>query len=259
MSFLFTAKHYLAYKRVAQSAFAVHAPFAYKFYSEVVRSHEKFPKALAPLETLRHQIHRNHTAITVTDLGTGATQAKPLRKISYITRRYATSRKNAHLLHRVANFCQPRHILELGTSVGIATMYMATAQGHPTVTTIEGCPQTAAIAQQNFNQVKLCIRALIGNFDTLLPQFLAQHRPDMIFFDGNHTRQATLRYFQQCLPATHPKSVFIFADIHWSKGMHSAWREIIASPEVSLSMDLFHFGILFFDKKLAKQHFILKY
>ncbi len=260
MSFFFKAKHYLRYRFSSKTEYDVHAPFAYDFYTKAIRNKQNLGPEFKAVESLRKQLLKNHTRIAVTDLGTGADDKHSQRKISRITRRYASSRKNARLLYNIAQYCKPERILELGTSVGISTMYLALANKNTAITTLEGCPQTAAIARQNFEQMHLNIGQITGNFDNILPEYLAQNPPpDLIYFDGNHTEEATLRYFSACLQGVHEKSVFVFNDIRWSPGMFSAWNHISNHPEVSLSIDIFEFGIVFFRKNSAKQHFILRY
>jgi hypothetical protein len=41
--------------------------------------------------------------------------------------------------------------------------------------------------------------------------------------------------------------------------MTEAWEEIIKMTEFSVSIDLFHLGILFVRKEQKKEHFIIKF
>ena len=49
---------------------------------------------------------------------------------------------------------------------------------------------------------------------------------DYLYLDGDHSKGASLQYFELCLAKAHSKSVFIIADIHWSAHMEEAWEEI---------------------------------
>jgi len=82
---------------------------------------------------------------------------------------------------------------------------------------------------------------------------------DLVYFDGNHQKEPTLNYFHTCLQKAHKNSLFIFDDIHWSDGMEEAWEQIKKHDRVHLTIDLFQFGIVFFEKEMPKQHFILKF
>jgi predicted O-methyltransferase YrrM len=81
---------------------------------------------------------------------------------------------------------------------------------------------------------------------------------DLVFFDGNHQKVPTLDYFHHCLTKAHENSIFIFDDIHWSSEMDEAWQQIQGHEQVSLTIDLFQFGLVFFRKGIAKQHFTLR-
>ncbi len=104
------------------------------------------------------------------------------------------------------------------------------------------------------------IKKFIGKFEDVIPEVLGQlEHVDFVYFDGNHQKEATLNYFEMCLQKVANDSVFVFDDIHWSKGMEEAWEEICRHSSVTVSMDLFHVGIVFFRKECQKQHFIVKY
>jgi predicted O-methyltransferase YrrM len=137
---------------------------------------------------------------------------------------------------------------------------MAKAAGDAKIYTIEGCSETAFLAKQNFNKTCPDINLFIGNIDKVLPELLHDNfKPEFVFFDGNHTMEATLRYFKLCLPYAGEKTVFVFDDIYWSAGMKKAWIKIISNPGIDISIDLFRLGIVFFKKNSAKQHYVLKY
>ncbi len=251
---------YIRYFFKAKSRFGIHAPFAYEFYSGVIMSGEKVPDSFCEIEDLRASMLRSKKSIRVKDFGTGARNESPLRRVSMIARSYANSGKDALLLYRIIRYVTPSAILELGTSLGFTTLYMAKAAIDVPVYTIEGCPETARLAKQNFDKCGMNIKLIVGNIDQVLPELLQKNfKPGFVFFDGNHTKEATLRYFALCCQQADEKSVFVFDDIYWSAGMKEAWLTIISHPEVVLSIDLFRLGIVFFKKNSAKQHFVLKY
>jgi len=152
-------------------------------------------------------------------------------------------------------------VIELGTCLGITTAYLSKACPEAEVITIEGCPETAKVAYQNFKDLELENTELqVGNFDVLLPGIIAQQeRLDFVYVDGNHRKDATLNYFNWCLPKVHEGSLLIFDDIYWSKGMKEAWEEIKAHPEVTVTIDLFWIGLVYFRKGQAKEHFKIKF
>ncbi|TAD89006.1 MAG: class I SAM-dependent methyltransferase, partial [Bacteroidetes bacterium] len=127
--------------------------------------------------------------------------------------------------------------------------------------TFEGCPETAEIAQKNFKILDVDnIKIHVGNIDKTLPALLPKvGKVDVAYLDANHQYEPTLRYFSQILPAMSEEGLLIFDDIHWSEGMQRAWQEVVAHPEVSLSVDLFAFGLAFVSKKYSKEHFVLRF
>ncbi|HEU0137328.1 MAG TPA: class I SAM-dependent methyltransferase, partial [Flavobacterium sp.] len=76
--------------------------------------------------------------------------------------------------------------------------------------------------------------------------------------DGNHQKVATLRYFDLLLPTVTNDSVWIFDDIHWSRDMEDAWEEIKAHPKVTVTIDTFQWGIVFFRKEQRKEDFFVR-
>jgi len=129
------------------------------------------------------------------------------------------------------------------------------------VITIEGCPETAALARENLDKLHIHNTELLtGNFDDLLPNILNNIEAlDFVYVDGNHRKDATLNYFEWCLPKLSQNSIMIFDDIYWSKGMKDAWAQIKAHPEVSVSVDLFWIGLVFVKKGQVKEDFTIRY
>lgn len=200
----------------------------------------------------------NKNSIHVLDFGTG--KSGP-RKIFEIARKSAKSPKAGQLLYRIVKKFQPQRMLELGTSLGITTLYQASASSFEKFITLEGCPETAAKAKEIFQQNKLNIEIRLGDFDATLAEALKSlGKVDYIFFDGNHREEPTLHYFETCLPHIHNNTLFIFDDIHWSEEMESAWKKIKQHPKVRLTIDIFHFGLVFFrEEQLEKEDFVLRF
>lgn len=230
-------------------------------YTSVVR-HTGTYGPYAAIEARRQQLLRSPASLSVTDFGAGShTGAGQQRRVADIARTAAKPAHLAQLLFRLVNYCRPATILELGTSLGLTTAYLAAADSHHQVVTFEGCPNVASMARETFEKMSLGnIRIVEGNIDdTLAPALAALAAPvDFAFFDGNHRYEPTLRYFEFCLAHRTDESVFVFDDIHWSADMERAWEEIKAHPEVMLTVDLFYIGLVFFRKNQPKQHFSLR-
>jgi predicted O-methyltransferase YrrM len=258
---LFQLLAYLRFWLRSGNAHGLHSPFVFGLYTSVVQ-HTGPYKAYAAVEARRQQLLNSTASISVTDLGAGShTGAGQQRRIADIARAAAKPRHLAQLLFRLVNYLRPATILELGTSLGLTTSYLAAADSRHRVVTFEGCPNVAAMARETFVTLGLGnIEVVEGNIDdTLAPTLAALPAPiDFVFFDGNHRYEPTLRYFELCLAHRAEESVFVFDDIHWSAEMERAWEAIKAHPEVMLTVDLFYIGLVFFRKNQPKQHFWLR-
>lgn len=258
------AKKYIHYYRTAANGkgHGVHSPFVFEFIIKVLNDNRHF-YAYEQVEALRQLLLNDKTVLEVEDFGAGSALNKTnSRSVADIARHAAKSKKYAQLLFRIVNHYQPVNILELGTSLGISTAYMAMANTKAAVVTGEGSKAIATQALHNLRKLGLQQVTLIpGNFDDILPQMLAKlPAVDLAFIDGNHRLEPTVRYFEQLLPAINDMSIVILDDIHWSEGMEQAWQQVKEHPAVTLSIDLFFIGLVFFRKDFkVKQHFTIRY
>ena len=240
----------------------IHSPFVYDFITLVLNDRRSF-YAYEKLELLRSRLLMEQAEIVVDDFGAGpASHEGKSRTISSIAKNAAKPRKLAQLLFRVVNHYQPKNILELGTSLGISTGYLAMGNCRSTVYTCEGAPGIARTARKNFTELELANIAITeGNFDDTLPSLLAQiGTVDLAFVDGNHRKAPTLKYFEAIFEKAGENSILIFDDIHWSAEMEEAWTIIKQHPGVLLTIDLFFLGFVFLSKEFkAKQDFVIRF
>lgn len=219
--------------------------------------------AFEAIEQRRQQLLGSAEVLQVHDFGAGShTGAGRQRRIRDIARAAAKPTRLAQLLFRLVNHFRPRTVLELGTSLGLTTAYLASADSQSRVLTFEGCPNTAAVARETFATLGLRNVELVeGNLDdTLAPTLASLQVPlDFAFFDGNHRYEPTLRYFDLCMAHRTERSVFVLDDIHWSAEMERAWAAIRKHPDVRLTVDLFFIGLVFFRRNQPKQHFRLRF
>lgn len=252
---------YLEYWLKAVDQYSLQAPFIFKFYNDVILDDRTF-YAFEEIEKLRNDLLQDNREINILDLGSGSIASRKLKRpISHIAKYSSSDAKFSEFLYRLILHQQPKNILELGTSFGLNTLYLAKADTKTPVTTLEGCPATMDIAKTNFAQLDAGnIQAVLGDIDITLPKVLDKlPNLDLVYFDANHTKEATLHYFSLCLPKAHEQTIFIFDDIHLSKGMHEAWRNIRDNENVTISLDIFDAGIVFFQKGVSKEHYILEF
>lgn len=240
----------------------IHSPFVFDFITNILNDKRDF-YAYGRVEQLRAALAADTSLLEVEDFGAGpAGGRKKQRRVKDIVQTAVKPRKYGQLLFRMAAYYRPHYILELGTSVGITTSYLALADNRAIVTTVEGSAAVAELARENFKKLGLSSVALYNRpFEECLPRII-QHHPhlDFVFIDGNHRKEPTLDYFQRLLPAMQENSVIVFDDIHWSKGMESAWEAVKAHPKVMLTIDLFFIGLVFFRKEFkVKQDFTIRF
>jgi predicted O-methyltransferase YrrM len=246
-----------------RTKFRLHSPFIYRFYSEILKD-KKLDPSFEKAEQVRVVLRSDKSLINRTDLGAchgpGINRQSRVR-ICDLADRSSVTVKKGRLLYRLAKDLNPGIILELGTCLGISTLYLAAAAPNAKIITMEGCPETAGRARLVFEEAgEKNIKLLNGSFDELLPEFFKTMPViDFLFIDGDHRQQATLNYWAKCTPLLHQGSVAVFDDIHWSAEMESAWKEIIAGPLVKVSIDLYQAGIVFFRSELSKEDFVLRF
>ncbi|MGC1633764.1 MAG: class I SAM-dependent methyltransferase [Gelidibacter sp.] len=249
---------YIKFLLKSSNQHGVHSPFVYDLVTKCFYDKTNYSEYEA-LKTYRSELLQNKKTITVTDFGSGSKVFKSdQRSINAIAKTSGTSLKNTKLLFRMARYFQSSSILELGTNLGIGTYALALGNPKATISTIEGCTEILKVAQQQFSDKKISnITAIQGDFKEEI-QGLTQNPCDLIFFDGHHSKDATLTYFEMLLPNAHNDSIFIFDDIYWSKGMTEAWEIIKAHPQVTVTIDIFNWGLVFFRKEQAKEHFKIR-
>lgn len=258
MKNVFSPIDYFTYLLTAKGAQGIHSPFVFELYNKVIKGPESY-YAFSAIEQLRKRLLHSTEVVHVVDFGANG-HTTPERKISDIIRNAAISPKKGRLLFRLVNFLQPKNIIEMGTSLGISTLYQYKACPGAEFITMEGSPELAELAGTNFRILKAdSIKRAVGDFAKTLPGVIQNLHPvDYVFFDGNHRKEATLEYFRQFLPLASEKCVFVFDDVRWSKGMKEAWQEIIKEPTATVTIDLFSFGLVFFIPTQEKEHFVLR-
>lgn len=252
---------YISYLSKSLTEFDIHSPFLFDLITQVFEDKRKYPEYIK-VEKLKKELLHNKKVIAISDLGAGSRIDKSNeRSVRQIAKNASKSKKIGRLLFRLARYAHPNNILELGTSLGLSSLYLAFGSPSSNIITIEGCPNISKIAADNFQKAGMDqIQLVIGNFNDKLPVILKQMDSlDLAFIDGNHQQEPTIQYFKQCLSMSNPDTILIFDDIHWSDGMEKAWENIINHPDVTLSVDIFHMGIVFLRKELTKQHFVIRF
>lgn len=254
-------KSYIKHRFGAKTRHGVHSPFVYKLVDEVIYDFSQ-KKEYSEIELLRKKLLSDKRVITITDHGAGShVNNNKQKKVQELAKNALKPPKLAQLIYRLINGRGYKNIVELGTCLGLTTAYLAKAAPEAKVISIEGCPETAAVASQNLESLDVKNAAIhTGNFDIVFPELLAElPLIDVLFIDGNHRKEATLNYFKWALPKMAESGMMIFDDIYWSKGMEEAWHEIKQHPDVTVTIDLFWIGLVYFKKGQASEHFKIKF
>jgi len=220
------------------------------------------------IEQRREAMLRAPKLVHVVDYGTGKDRDE---LVMHIAKRCLMGRKEVQLLSRLLHYMsgdeyvsgrkRGLNVVELGTSLGITTAYLAMADGRNSVVSFEGCEQLAQMAALNWEKLKVSsIRTVIGNLDDTLYIYAREMRDpiDLVLMDANHTGAATLRYFECLWPHMDADGVLVLDDIRYSRDMYEAWQQIASHPAVSASMDLGKMGLVFFYDKLEHKKYRLR-
>lgn len=241
--------HFLVAKR---NGHGVHSPFAYRLCEEVFYNPNTFYD-FKILNIIRNGLLTDETELIVEDLGASSRAFKDRkRKVKDIAKKGISTQEQSELLYRLLNFLNPSVTIELGTSLGLNSLYLAKVNPHNRVISIEGNSSLYNFAKRLSSKNKVQnIQFINALFDDAFPKVLEDlPQVDVFYVDGNHTYKATIDYFRLALQKKHNGSVFIFDDIYWSKEMSKAWEEIKAHPSVTLSIDTFSMGLIFFREEI---------
>lgn len=259
---------YFQWRIKSKTRHGVHSPFLYRFLDECVYADSEKNK-FAQLEAIRKQLIHNETKISYRDPGAGQRFKRKQQKqnekvtsttISEITRKVLQKPRYCRLLYRMIGYFEAEQILELGTSLGITTSYMAMAGKNIKIDTIEGVEVIAQNAQKVFDQNNLKNVSLhVGNFDLILEDVVNSKQYDLIFLDGNHRGEKVLEYFSLLSKHIKEDGVLIIDDIRWSASMYKAWKNVRKKHGVTLTVDMFRMGMVFFNPDLQKENFAIRF
>ena len=252
---------YIKYLLKSKNHHAIHSPFVFDLVTNIIYKKTSTNKT-TEIESLRMSLCENNKLISVKDFGAGSNINKNKeRKIKDIAKNSSKNKKFGELLYRIVKYFKPTEIFELGTSFGISTLYLSKANSNSNITTFEGCKESAKIAIENFKKLDCTnIDTIVGEFGETFSKKLAEKsNVNMVFIDGNHSEDATIRYFEESIKYSDQKTILIFDDIHWSSGMEKAWDYIKKSQKTRVTVDLFFVGLVFLDQKLSKENFIIRF
>jgi len=257
MSYIFL--DYIKFLLASTNKHGVHSPFIFQLVTKAFYK-QNSKKKWTQFLTIKNEYLQDNRVIGVTDFGAGSKVFKSnRRKIGDIARVAGISSKKAAIVLKIVHYFKPKAILEIGTSIGLGSSTLSIGNPLAKIKTLEGCKETATIAKEYFKKNNFeNITVDVGDFEQTLPNVIENKKFDCIYFDGNHTKNATLKYFNNCLSSIKNNTFWIFDDIYLNSEMQEAWEIIKRRTEVTVTIDLFQFGIVFFRKEQAKEHFKIR-
>lgn len=254
---LFAITSYLKFLRRSTNEHGVHSPFVFDLVTKCLYDKNQYPE-YDVLRRHRKAILADVSSVSMTDLGAGSRVfTSKERRVSDMARKAGISNHRAKMLFRLTRYLKANRTLELGTSVGLGTCALSMGNPKGSVISVEGCAETAAVARKYLADAgAVNVSMEVTAFDRFLENDNGKF--DLVFFDGNHQCEATLRYFETLLPTVHNDSVWIFDDIHWSPGMEAAWEQIKKHPSVRVTVDTYQWGFVFFRSEQAREDFCIR-
>ena len=218
---------YLKYLLQRKSEYGIHSPFVYDFMCKVLNDSGS---------------NRDYDTIYRV--------ARLLDKRKYI---HYNLRKQSRLLYRMVRYFEPDSVVSFGRLTALNTT--ALALGHL---------QTKIYLEQSDDFLETLNSMGIVNVNLIQPaEFDSEHfrrlNTGFVFFSRASFEDDTWDYLVDCLNYKTADSVFVFEGIHHNKAMEDAWEEIKGNEDVSVTLDLYCIGMVFFREGIEKQDLVLKY
>lgn len=247
---------YINYKRIAKGRHGIHSPFVYDLVDKAFKIVLQKTDSMLLTETFK-SLKQNRKIVTIKDFGAGSHKLGSERSIRQIFKISSSVGHYGNILYQLSNYFKPKHILELGTSLGIGTLHFHLGNPKSKITTIEACPETLNFTKDFLKDKVSNVNFIESTFSDFLNQ-ISVEKYDLIFVDGHHNGKATIDYMQRLEKHSHNETIFILDDIRWSDGMFEAWNTLRKSDKYNVSIDLFRMGILIPRKEQVKEHFVLR-
>ena len=276
---IYRAKSWLKFRLTAWNTGGegVHSPYLFEWVRMVMMDKNSF-YIWGDIERCREKMLQDGRVLRFEDFGSGAKEKGEVtkRRVSDLAKNSLTGKRYAQMLSRLVNWLGASHslengsgtayslefrgltIVELGTSLGVTTAYMAAMDSRNRVVTFEGCEAVANMARENWKALNINnIECRVGEIDAEQLTRDIEHL-DVAFIDANHTYASTCKYFDVLAGKVHEKSVIVVDDIHHSKEMEQAWKAICADARVTSTIDLYQMGLVFFDKHYWRRNYKMR-
>lgn len=258
---LFIAYFVYLFSSRRKKGHGIHSPFLFKLITAVFSDQREYGEYRVICQQ-RSLFLASNEVISIDDRGAGSKiKANGGSTVKDVARHASIQDKKGRLLFKLVRFFQPSSIVEFGTSLGISTLYMAMAAPKARLVTIEASGELVRLSSESFDKLNLTnVLSVNGEFKKVLENSSSiGNHVEFVLFDGCHTMEMTWYLFEKMHSKSTVSTVFVFDDIRWSEEMERVWKTIARDPRVTLSIDLFSLGLVFFRSGMAKQHVMLKF
>jgi predicted O-methyltransferase YrrM len=238
----------------------IHSPFVFDLVNEVIFNHSNFQE-YDLFNMIRKELNSAEYSVDIVETGAKSIHFSNRRRgIADLAKNSSVNSKFGKLLFRLINYYKPQVMVELGTSLGLSSVYIATGNSQSTLYTIEANEVLCDYANHIFNKYKIGnIKLIHGKFDEeLVKMGDILSGLQFAFIDGNHTYSATMRYFE-FFSNLIDEGIIVFDDINWSAEMRKAWKSIVTDQRAMVTIDLFFMGIVIKRKSLTPGHFRVRF
>jgi hypothetical protein len=231
----------------------IHSPFLFRLITEVIENKTRLPEyniLRNERDQLSHLIKRKSAEVeiqTLRDSIFNLSGRKNLFKATELPLRYG------RLIFRLITEFKPKSISCYGPSFGMNLLYLALPDKSTPVDFFQSdnylCKSCQTVLQNEGVQ----------NVSFVHNEELIDHSAEFIFMNLAFLPDETGKLIKAITAAQGENDVLIIRGIHESKQMEAIWKELIKDNKVRISLDLYEIGIILFQKKLQKEHFILRF
>ena len=157
------------------------------------------------------------------------------------------------LLFRLVNRFNPKFILEIGTGAGVSTGYLASVSKQSRVVTVDFPNPGEKEVRRNLRKIHNIEYIAADVLKTVQNIMDSSDIPQFI-----HIAHTALwkQVVDIILPYATPQTVIVIEDLG-KKQKKEWWNGIIKDKRVGVTFQMKKVGILFFDLKMNKQHYVL--
>ncbi|MDR0795506.1 MAG: hypothetical protein LBE79_05540 [Tannerella sp.] len=232
-------------KLFCRKGYGVHSPFVFDFITFVIE--EKYAYyAYRDISRVKLQMIQNNRFVSYR--GKKVSTENSLR-------RFGISTQEGEFLFRLTNYLQPRKILSTGSSMGLTSLYLTRYSSNVQCITLENEPGFAQVASQVLNrEANQALHILTGNYpETIRDAIVQLQQIDCLYIGKDVSIQDWAIIFEQCLPFIHDTFFCVMAGIRSSHEKLYYWKQFLQHPRITVVIDMFDLGLLFFQPKLHKR------